>query len=143
MVKWSAYIGQVSSSDVTSAAYRAERGDDHGRGHLGLDECLVFAVPRGPSDPRACPSGVELAPARPDLLAVTADDPSGIIQGLAGQRQRGRVEQHLEPLGGRCRSWSIASSTRGSAMPQADAPYLIRTSALRSRNKDEKAHCQK
>ena len=43
--------------------------------------------------------GVELAPRRADQPAVTADDPSGVIQGLAGQRQRGRVEKHLEPLG--------------------------------------------
>jgi len=27
------------------------------------------------------------------------DDPGGVIKGLAGQRQRGRAEKHLEPLG--------------------------------------------
>ena len=40
------------------------------------------------------PPRAELAPGRADLPAVTADDPGGVIQGLAGQRQRGRVEKH-------------------------------------------------
>jgi hypothetical protein len=35
---------------------------------------------------------------------------------------RDRVEKHLEPFGGRCESWSIASFTRGFAMAQGDMP---------------------
>jgi hypothetical protein len=89
------------------------------------------------------PARVQLAPARADLPAVAADDSGGVIEGLAGQRQCGRVEKHLEPLGGRCGSWSIASSTRGFAMPQGDTPYLIRTYALRSQDQDENAHCKR
>ena len=51
-----------------------------------------------------------------------ADDPGGVCEGLAGQRQRGRVEKHLKPLGGRCGSWSIASSTRASLRPKPTRP---------------------
>ena len=41
---------------------------------------------------------VQPAPARLDRLAVPADDPGRIVQGLAGQRQRGTIEQQWKPL---------------------------------------------
>lgn len=44
---------------------------------------------------------VQLPPGRPGLLAVTADHPGHVVQGRAGQRQRGAIEQHQEPLGRR------------------------------------------
>ena len=43
------------------------------------------------------PGPVELAPARADLPAVTVNDPDGVVEGLAGQRQRGRLEKHRSP----------------------------------------------
>jgi len=43
---------------------------------------------------------------------VAADDPGAVGEGLARQRQRGRGRTASKPLGGRCGSWSIASSTR-------------------------------
>ena len=56
------------------------------------------------------------------------------LQGLARQRKRGRVENHLKPLGRRCRSWSIASSTGGSpyARRHAVPDQPIRRAASRS-----------
>ena len=55
----------------------------------------------------------------------------------AGAARQGRKAS--EPLGSGCGSWAIASSTRGSVMPQGDTPYLIRTYAPRSQDKDENA----
>jgi hypothetical protein len=41
--------------------------------------------------------GVQLPPPRPDRLQVPPDDPGRVVEGLAGQRQRGTVEQHGSP----------------------------------------------
>jgi hypothetical protein len=41
---------------------------------------------------------VQLAPERPDRGTVPADDPGREGEGLAGQRQRGTIEQHGKPL---------------------------------------------
>ena len=38
-----------------------------------------------------------LPPPQQDALAVAADDPGSVCQGLAGQWQRGRVEKHRSP----------------------------------------------
>ena len=49
-----------------------------------------------------------------------------------------RIARRLKPLGGRCGSWSIASSTRGFAMRQGDTPYLISPNAILLHDPDEK-----
>src|SRR5258708_31702703 len=67
---------------------------------------------------RACCPGPSLRHGEP-ICAVAADDPGGVSEGLARQRQRGRVEKHPEPLGDRCGSWSIASSTSTAAALRA------------------------
>ena len=48
-------------------------------------------------DQQGPPARVQLAPRRAGPLAVAPDDPGGVIQGLAGQRQRGRIEKHGSP----------------------------------------------
>jgi hypothetical protein len=58
---------------------------------------------------------VQLAPARADLSAVTADDPGRVGQRGTRQRQRGTLGKALGALGGR-RIVVIASSTRGFAI---------------------------
>ena len=61
-----------------------------------LGERLAFA--QVGQHQQGLPAGVELAPARPDLPAVAADDPGDVGEGLGRQRQRGRVEKHGSPL---------------------------------------------
>ena len=50
-----------------------------------------------------------------------------------GARRKAR-----KPLGRRCGSWSIASSTRGFATPQGDTPSVISEPAERLQGQDEK-----
>jgi hypothetical protein len=56
-----------------------------------------LALPQVGQDQQGLLAGVQLPPPRPDRLAVPPDDPGRIVQGLAGQRQRGTVEQHGSP----------------------------------------------
>jgi hypothetical protein len=51
-----------------------------------------FAFTQVGQHQQGLPSRVELAPGRPDLPAVAADDPGDVAEGLGRQRQRGRVE---------------------------------------------------
>jgi hypothetical protein len=61
---------------------------------------------------------VELALARADHPASPPDDPGDECEGLAGQRQYGRVESIGAPRG-RCGSWSIAHLPGVSPHPKA------------------------
>jgi hypothetical protein len=99
-----------------------------------IGECLALA--QVGQHQQGLPSRVELAPARAYVLAVTADDSGDVGEGTGRQRQRGRAEKARKPLGGGCGSWSIASSTRGFAMPQADTPPVISRFAEPLRDQD-------
>jgi len=66
------------------AAYLA-RFKGSSRVHTESDlRCYLFEATSSDIADLGLLPGVELAPRRADLLAVTADDPGGVIQGLAG-----------------------------------------------------------
>ena len=94
---------------------RDERAVDHHERVPGfLRRRQRRSQPRGAGGQQGLPARVELAPARPDLAPVAADDPGHLGQGLGRQRQRGTVEKHGSP----CvddEDLAIASSTGGFA----------------------------
>jgi hypothetical protein len=87
-------------------------------------------------DQQGLPARIQLAPARADLRAVTADHPGHIGQGLGRQRQRSTVEKHGSP----CvddEDLAIASSTRGFVTLRAATPTVINPCSSRQ-DQDEK-----
>ena len=67
----------------------------HSKPGCKLGECLALA--QVGQHQQRLPPRVELAPARPNLPAVTPDDPGGVSERLGRQRQRGRVESIEAP----------------------------------------------
>jgi hypothetical protein len=82
---------------------------------------------------------VQLALGRADQPTVPVDGPGGVIQGLAGQRQRGRLEEYRSP-------WAAdADLGRSLHLPglrhaQGDTPYLISSNVILPTDQDENAH---
>ena len=72
------------------------RGDADTEADGQAGERLAFA--QASQDEQRLLAWVQLPPQRPDRLPVAADDSGGEGEGLAGQRQRGTVEKHQEPL---------------------------------------------
>jgi hypothetical protein len=70
---------------------------------------------------------VQLAPGRADPPSVAADDPSGVIQGLAGQRQRSQGWKSIWSPWRRMRILVDRFIYQGLHFAQGDTPYLIRT----------------
>jgi hypothetical protein len=80
----------------------------HGLGHIPPGSCGAHAEPGGQrgeglavaqvdQDQQGLLPGVQLAPGRADLPAVTADHAGQVSQGRTRQRQRSTVEKHRGP----------------------------------------------
>jgi hypothetical protein len=111
------------------------RGGAHREPGRQLGERLALA--QVDQDQQGLLPAVQLAPARADPGAVAADDAGQVGQRGTRQRQRGAVEKHQEPLGGR-RIVVIASSTRDFTVPEGDTPCAISTNAGQLPDQDEK-----
>jgi hypothetical protein len=84
-----------------------------------------LALAQVSQDQQGLPTGIQLPPARPDPRMVAADQAGDIGQGLARQRQRSIVNS-VKVSGQTSTIVVITSSTRGFALPPADAPHMTR-----------------
>ncbi len=108
-----------------------------GRGHTdpepGRELGERLALAQVGQDQQSLPPGVQLPPQRPDRGPVAADDPGRVVEGLAGQPQRGTVGQHGSPWEWLMKhSWSIASSTGASSLSAEARRDVIRPCPFRA-----------